>query len=115
MRSPGVGVLEVPPAEAEELARAGAVLLDVREPEEWSAGHAPGALHVPLGQLAARLGELPDATMVVVCRSGARSAMAAQALIGTGRDARNLAGGMHAWAAAGLEVVTDAGTPGAVA
>jgi rhodanese-related sulfurtransferase len=108
------GPPEVSPLEGDQLVRSGAVLLDVRQPEEWSAGHAPGALHVPLGDLALRLGDLPPGTVVVVCRSGGRSAVAAQALASTGRDARNLAGGMQAWSAAGLPVVTDSGSPGEV-
>jgi len=56
-----------------------AIILDVREPDEWSAGHAPGAVHVPLMDLPARLGDLPDvdgATLAVVCRSGGRSSRA---------------------------------------
>jgi rhodanese-related sulfurtransferase len=108
-------VAEVGPEQAQVLLGEGAVLLDVREPDEWAAGHAPGAVHVPLGQLGARLAEIPSGTVVVVCRSGARSARAAAALLGAGRDARNLAGGMQAWAGAGLAVLDDAGTPGTVA
>ena len=96
-------------------ADAGALLLDVREPAEWRAGHAPGAMHVPLRSLDAR--ELPAglAVVVVVCRSGNRSNVAAAQLAAAGVDARNLAGGLHAWAAAGLPVVTDDGGPGTVA
>jgi rhodanese-related sulfurtransferase len=109
-------VPELGPHEADALVREGALLLDVREREEWDAGHAPAANLVPLGELPARLDEVPpDGTVVVVCRSGGRSALAARALIARGRDARNLAGGMQAWAAAGLPVVTGAGTPGGVA
>ncbi|HTW98325.1 MAG TPA: rhodanese-like domain-containing protein [Acidimicrobiales bacterium] len=117
MSGPGVPqqVPEVGAAEADDLVRAGALLLDVREPDEWEAGHAPAARSIPLGQLAERLAEIPDGTIVVVCRSGGRSARAAAALAGSGREARNLAGGMQAWAAAGLPVVTDAGGPGTVA
>jgi rhodanese-related sulfurtransferase len=105
---------EVSAPEAQALAGAGAALLDVRQPEEWSAGHAPGAVHVPLGELPNRLSEVPPGTVVVVCRSGARSALATDALVAAGYDARNLAGGMQAWAAAGLQVVTDDGRPGSV-
>ena len=58
---------------------AGGVLLDVREPEEWEAGHAPGARHVPLGVLPDRMGELERAgPIVVVCRSGHRSGLATE-------------------------------------
>lgn len=97
------------------LLEGGALLVDVREPEEWRAGRAPQALHVPLGELAARLAELPvDRPLIMVCRSGARSDRAAAALVGLGFRASNLAGGMRAWQAAALPVVTDEGTPGIV-
>ena len=93
-----------------------AVLLDVREPQEWQAGHAPQADHIPLGQLESRLGELPrDRQIVTVCRSGRRSALAAQQLAAHGNQAVNLTGGMAAWAAAGLPVITGKGRgPGRV-
>ena len=93
---------EVPPARAEELRRASAVLVDVRRDDEFRAEHVPGSLHLPLDVLAARAGELPDGPLVLVCRSGDRSAMAADALAGAGRDAVSLAGGVTAWARAGL-------------
>lgn len=106
----------VDPGEARRRHETGAVLLDVREPDEWDTGHAPDALWIPMGDLGARQSELPDdRAIVVVCRSGARSARVTTALLGAGYDAANLAGGMQAWAAAGFPVVTDAGTPGAVA
>jgi DMSO/TMAO reductase YedYZ molybdopterin-dependent catalytic subunit/glyoxylase-like metal-dependent hydrolase (beta-lactamase superfamily II) len=91
---------------------AGALLLDVREPGEWQAEHAPDAVLVPMGQLRNRHAELPrDRPIVVICRSGGRSAAVTGALRAAGFDAVNLAGGMCAWAAAGLPVVTarDAG------
>lgn len=108
------GVPSLGPLQAESLLEDEAVLLDVREPDEWSAGHAPAARHVPLGELAARSGELPEGVVVVVCRSGGRSAVATAALVAAGRDAFNLVGGMKAWAAAGLPVVTDQGAAGTV-
>ena len=87
-----------------------AVLLDVREPDEWQAGHIEGALHIPLGDLPTRVGELPsDSEVIVVCRSGARSARAVAWLTQNGYSAVNLDGGMHAWAAAGREMVSDTG------
>jgi len=91
----------------------GAVLLDVREPAEWHAGHVPGALHVPLGALhpAAVPAQRP---LVVVCRSGHRSNFAAELLTSAGFSAVNLVGGMHAWAAAGYPVRRDGGAPGSV-
>ncbi len=102
---------EVGPEEAAELITAGAYLLDVREPEEWEAGHAPDAHHIPLGDLGDRWGELPEGQVVIcVCRSGGRSGRAAAALVGVGVDARNLSGGMQAWAASALPVVADDGT-----
>jgi rhodanese-related sulfurtransferase len=95
-------VPQLAPAEVEELAATGtARLLDVREPAEWAAGRISGAVWIPLGELAARLDEVPDGPLVVVCRSGVRSDLAAEALRERGRDASNLAGGMIAWVAAG--------------
>lgn len=94
---------------------AGAVLLDVREPDEWEAGHAPAARHIPLGLLPERMEELGrSAPVVVVCRSGSRSALATEWLAATGFDAANLVGGMQEWAHAGLPVETDDGGPGRV-
>ena len=88
----------------------GAWLLDVREDDEWTAGYAPGARHIPLGQLGARTAEIPqDEVVYVICRSGARSARAAQALSAAGWDAINVAGGMQDWAAAGRAMATDSG------
>lgn len=102
--------------QAAAMAGQGAVLLDVREPHEWQSGHAPKARHIPLGQLARRIRELPDGRAVVtVCRSGARSARAAALLARDGRQVSNLAGGMHAWAQAGLPVVAKGGGPGHIA
>lgn len=79
-----------------------APLLDVREPDEWAAGHAPGALHIPLGEVPARLDELPetDEPLPVVCRSGGRSSRAVQWLAQQGFDVVNVEGGMRAWGAA---------------
>lgn len=107
-------VPEIDAAAAAAAVRDGALLLDVREPEEWDAGHAPGALHIPLGQLPQRRPE-PGRRIVVVCRSGRRSAEATRALMAWGYDAVNLAGGMQAWAAAGLPVEDPTGGPGRVA
>jgi rhodanese-related sulfurtransferase len=85
-------------------------LLDVREDDEWAAGHAPGARHIPLGQLGARTAEIPqDRAVYVICRSGVRSGRAAQALSGAGWEAINVAGGMQDWAAAGRPMATDSG------
>ncbi len=102
-------------SQAQQAIADGAVLLDVRERDEWRAGHAPQARHVVLGQLEDHLGELsPDRPIVTVCRSGRRSAMAANLLIRHGYTASNLTGGMNAWAAAGLPVVTNGNKPGRI-
>ena len=91
-------------------------LLDVREPDEWAAGHAPGAHHVPMNQIPARLGELPtDVDVVVVCRSGGRSGQVVSYLLGNGWDnVRNLDGGMQSWSAAGRDMVSENGQPARV-
>lgn len=86
-----------------------AVLLDVREDGEWVAGHAPQALHIPLGSVTSRLGELPEDDLYVVCRSGGRSAQAVAWLNRNGYDATNVAGGMGAWQEAGLPMVSETG------
>ena len=90
---------------------AGAFLLDVREDDEWTAGHAPDAVHVRLGALGARAGELPrDREVYVICRTGNRSAYAAQALAVGGLNAVNVADGMTGWAVAGRPMVSEDGT-----
>ena len=89
---------------------AGVFLLDVREDDEWAAGHAPDAVHVRLAELGARAHELPrDREVYVICRSGTRSAYAAQALAGAGLNAVNVADGMTGWAVAGRAMVSEAG------
>ncbi|MGE5290744.1 MAG: rhodanese-like domain-containing protein [Micromonosporaceae bacterium] len=106
---------EVSAAEALELVRSEAILLDVREDHEWAAGHAPDATHMPMSRIAERAADLPaDKTIVCVCHVGARSAMVAAALNRAGWNALNLAGGMEAWAAAGLPVVDADGRGGLV-
>ena len=91
--------------------RAGAFLLDVREDDEWAAGHAPDAVHVRLGELGARTGELPrDREVYVICRSGTRSAYAAQALTAGGLNAVNVADGMTGWAVADRPMISEDGT-----
>ena len=98
-------VSEVGPRAAKALIEAGALLLDVREPAEWQAGHAPEASPLPMGQVLDHRSDLPrDRRIVVVCRSGGRSAAVTESLRRWGFDAVNLSGGMCAWAAAGLPV-----------
>lgn len=91
-----------------------AFLLDVREEDEWIAGHAPDAVHMPMMQIPARIGEIPaDRDVVVVCRVGGRSAQVVAFLRQNGRARTiNLDGGMSDWAAAGRPMVSeDGGAP----
>jgi rhodanese-related sulfurtransferase len=96
----------------------GAVLLDVRNDDEWKAGHAPGALFVPLPRLesdrAGAVKEIAEASddreIVVICRSGARSRKAAEILRQEGHLAYNIVGGMKAWAAAFLPMESETGS-----
>ncbi|MFE9422393.1 rhodanese-like domain-containing protein [Kitasatospora sp. NPDC006697] len=87
----------------------GAALIDVREQDEWDAGHADGALHLPMSQFTARLDELPEGPLYVVCRVGGRSAQVVQYLVAQGREAFNVDGGMFAWEQAGRPLVSDSG------
>jgi len=89
------------------------LLLDVRENDEWAAGHAEGALHIPMSEFVGRIGELTERAgegeqVYVVCRSGGRSAQVTQYLLQQGLDAVNVAGGMLAWTAAGRPIVGGA-------
>lgn len=95
---------------------ADAYLLDVREPDEWLAGHAPGAVHLPLMDIPARLEDIPrDGDVVVVCRMGGRSAQAVAYLMQNGYDnVANLDGGMRDWAAVGKPMVSEDGRPARV-
>jgi rhodanese-related sulfurtransferase len=87
-----------------------AVLLDVRERNEWDAGHAPHAVHIPLRELSEATAWMSrQRRVVVVCRSGRRSAHATAALRVAGVDALNLLGGMQAWRDAGADIVADHG------
>lgn len=102
-------VNEVPQVDVDELARLhGEVsVLDVREPEEWVDGHVPGATHIPLAEVAARIGEVPsEGTVYVICHSGGRSQKAAEVLRAAGTDAVNVAGGTSAWIERGHPVET---------
>jgi rhodanese-related sulfurtransferase len=101
--------------QARDLQRQWAVLLDVRQDAEWRAGHAPGAWHIRLSRLHSGHTRLPpQVSVVTVCRSGHRSAVAAALLARDGREVASLAGGMRAWARAGLPVVAACGRPGGV-
>ncbi|MCV2490550.1 rhodanese-like domain-containing protein [Geodermatophilus sp. YIM 151500] len=89
-----------------------AVVLDVREDAEWVAGHIRGATHIAMGDVPARLDDLPEADpLFVTCRSGGRSARVAAWLNANGFDAVNVGGGMGQWAAAGRPMVSETGAP----
>jgi DMSO/TMAO reductase YedYZ molybdopterin-dependent catalytic subunit/rhodanese-related sulfurtransferase len=106
--APHAAAPEVGARAAAALLDAGALLLDVREPGEWQAGHVAQALLLPMGQVARHRSGLPqDRRIVVACRSGGRSAAVAEALRAWGFDAVNLSGGMTAWAVAGLPAVSS--------
>jgi rhodanese-related sulfurtransferase len=106
--SQGDAVPQVPAAQVP----GDAFLLDVREYDEWDAGHVPGALHIPLGELGARYTEIGrDRPLYVICRSGVRSARAAAALAGAGWQAHNVCDGMAGWHAAGKPMASDTGDP----
>lgn len=107
---PAVDVASVP---------ADALVLDVREDDEWAAGHVEGALHVPMSAFVARFGEVTEAVAdgrraYVMCRVGGRSAQVTQYLVQQGIDAVNVEGGMLAWQGAGRPMITDGGAPAVV-
>lgn len=107
---PQVDVAEVP-AEPDP----SVVLLDVREDDEWQRGHVAGAVHVPMGEIPARMAQLsPDPTYYVMCHLGGRSQRVAQYLARNGYRVANVSGGIQAWADAGRPVITDAGGAGTV-
>lgn len=88
-----------------------AYLLDVREDDEWDAGHAPGASHLPMMDIPARLRDVPrDRDVVVVCRVGGRSGQVVNYLRRLGfENVSNLEGGMISWAASGRPMVAESG------
>ena len=84
--------------------------MDVREPYEHEAGRIAGSLHIELQQLPNEVASLdPERPVLFYCRSGSRSALAADAFAAAGFDARNLDGGLEAWVAAGLPIEPDGG------
>lgn len=89
----------------------GVTLIDVREDDEWTAGHAPAATHIAMGEVVSRLDELValEAPLYVICRAGGRSGQVVQYLVGNGVDAVNVAGGMQSWAASGRPMVSENG------
>jgi rhodanese-related sulfurtransferase len=104
-----VRVVPIPEISVEDLAERlgnGAVVIDVRQPDEFETGHVPGALLVPLHEVPARIDELPrDSEVLLICRSGSRSRMAAEFLLAHGVSAVNVAGGTLAWISSGRAVV----------
>ncbi|WP_299529754.1 rhodanese-like domain-containing protein [uncultured Streptomyces sp.] len=91
------------------------LVLDVRENDEWAAGHVEGALHVPMSDFVGRFGEVAEAAEAgrrvhVMCRVGGRSAQVTQYLVQQGVDAVNIEGGMLAWDGAGRPMVTESGS-----
>ncbi|MET7499754.1 rhodanese-like domain-containing protein [Streptomyces microflavus] len=102
---PSVDVAEVP---------SDGLILDVRENDEWAAGHVEGALHIPMSDFVGRFGELTEAAgegwrVHVMCRVGGRSAQVTQYLVQQGIDAVNIDGGMLSWDGAGRPMVTENG------
>ncbi len=109
------GPMAIAEIDVDELAsrlETGATLLDVRNPDEFEEARVPGAFLIPLGELPDRVGELTEATpLLIICKSGARSLRACEFLAQSGFDTTNIAGGTLAWIDSGREVVT--GTSGA--
>lgn len=101
---------EVSREEAQRMIDGGAQLLDVRADHEWDAGRIAGAVHLPLAELAERAGEIDkDRPVVLYCRGGNRSTMAAAALADAGYDAAKLTEGITGWAEAGLPLEPEGG------
>jgi rhodanese-related sulfurtransferase len=101
----------IPTVTVTDLAANDVPILDVREEDEWAAGHAPGAVHIPMGQLPSRVAELAELDeqqpVYVICRTGGRSARVAAWLNASGWDAVNVSGGMQSWVAEGKPVVSE--------
>ena len=101
---------EVSRAEARKLIEEGAQLVDVRADHEWEVGRIAGATHLPLDELAGRAGELEkERPVVVYCRGGNRSSMAAAALAEAGYDAKKLSEGIVGWSEEGLPLEPEDG------
>ena len=109
MPVPTVTVADLPDPLPEELS-----VLDVREPVEWHYGHIEGSVHVPLMDLPARLADVPEGRLLVVCKVGARSAQATMWLAQQGHDVANLDGGLVEWVGDGRPLVSDTGRPAQV-
>ena len=108
-------VPEVSADKAMALIADGAVLIDIREPNEWQAGHAPMATHIPIGELGAAAQGLSTAdALIFICRSGRRSDQAVGARVRPRVKPHNHTGGLQAWELAGGAVVRDDGSTGMV-
>jgi rhodanese-related sulfurtransferase len=102
---------DLSPAEASDKVAGGAQLIDVRQDYEWEAGHIDGAVHIPLEQLPAESARIDrERAIVFQCRTGSRSAFAADLFRQSGYDAYNLDGGLQAWVAEDREIVPADGT-----
>jgi rhodanese-related sulfurtransferase len=101
---------EISRAEAREMLAGGAQLVDVRADHEWEAGHLPGAVHIALPDLTARIGEIDkDRPVILYCRGGNRSTMATAALAEAGYDAAKLSEGATGWEEEGLPFEPEGG------
>ncbi|MCC6435113.1 MAG: rhodanese-like domain-containing protein [Acidimicrobiales bacterium] len=117
LASPGdrPAVEDVSVDRAAALHASGVVLLDVREADEWHAGHAPKAVHLPLSRVGGQVAHLRKASHVlVICRAGGRSRQAAELLAAAGVRATNVLGGMQAWGQAGHPMTSSDGARPAV-
>lgn len=104
------GAPEISREELQEKLKDGAQLVDVRAEHEWEAGRIEGAVHLPLAELSERAGEIErDRPVVLYCRGGNRSTMAADALAAEGYEAVKLSEGIVGWAEAGLPLEPDGG------
>ncbi len=103
-------VKEVSREEAQELVAGGAQLVDVRAGHEWEMGRIAGATHLPLAELSERAGEIDrERPVVLYCRGGNRSTMAAEAMAAEGYDAVKLSEGIVGWAGEGLPLEPEGG------
>jgi hydroxyacylglutathione hydrolase len=103
-------IAQISPVDAAK--QGGAQIVDVRNASEWAEGHVPGAIHVPLPELADRMADLPEGPLVLHCQGGSRSVIAASLLQAAGRtDITNMDGGFAAWQRAKLPVTTTGSDP----
>jgi rhodanese-related sulfurtransferase len=104
--------MDITPAEAaRRLETEDLVLIDVREPYEWEAGHVPGSTHIDMATLAERIDEIPkDRPVAFICLSGGRSGLVASTLEARGYDAYNVEGGFREWYEAGLPTAPENAT-----